>query len=337
MLDGVANFGPIAMFGISDSGTLTYIASSAQERVPVARLVRVDREGAEQPIPAPPRDYGNPPKLSPDGNRVAVSIPDMQTLTADIWIYDLARGSLERRTFGGNNRNPVWTPDGKRLIYRSSLSIGGRGPGALSAIPADGSGAPTSLLAGDTPDYIPTSVSPDGKLLLVTSGGRGTRSIWVLPLAEGASSEAKPRNFLESKFNEADAQFSSDGRWVAYMSDESGRPQIYVVPYPGPGGKSQVSLDGGGNPRWNDNRRELFFRSGTKIMAVDIQTSPTFRAGTPKTLFETARGTNDFDVAPDGRRFLMIKQPEAQPGRQNDLRIVLNWFEELRRRVPLPK
>jgi len=336
LLDGVANFGPIAMFGISDTGTLAYIASGAQEQIPVATLVRVDRQGAEQPIPAPPRDYGSAPKLSPNGNRIAVSIPDRETLTADIWIYDLVRGWRERLTSGGNNRNPVWTPDGKQLIYRSSVSIGGRGSGALSTVPADGSGAPTSLLAGDTADYIPTSVSPDGKLLLVTGGGRVTQSVWALPLAAGASSEAKPRNFLESKFNQADAQFSPDGRWVAYASDESGRTQIHVVPYPGPGGKLPISLDGGDNPRWNSNGRELFFRSGTKIMTVDVQTSPTFHAGSPKVLFETAMGA-EFDVAPDGRRFLIVKHAEAQPGRQNDLRIVLNWFEELRRRVPLPK
>jgi serine/threonine protein kinase/Tol biopolymer transport system component len=335
LLDGVANFGPIAMFGISDSGTLAYIASGAQEQVPVATLVRADRQGAEQPIPAPPRDYGSAPKLSPDGNQLAVSIRDRETLTADIWIYDLVRGSLERLTSAGNNRNPVWTPDGKQLIYRSSMSIAGRRSGALSTVPADRSGAPTSLLAGDTLDYIPTSVSPDG-MLLVTSGGRATQSIWALPLAAGASSQAKPSNFLESKFNQADAQFSPDGRWVAYASDDSGRTQIHVVPYPGPGRKYQISLDGGDNPRWNHNGQELFFRSGTKIMAVDVQTSPAFRAGTPKMLFETARGA-EFDVTPDGRRFLIIKPAEAQPGRQNDLRIVLNWFEELRRRVPLPK
>jgi Tol biopolymer transport system component len=156
-------------------------------------------------------------------------------------------------------------------------------------------------------------------------------------LAAGTSSEAKPRNFLESKFDQADAQFSPDGRWVAYASDDSGRTQIYVVPYPGPGGKSPISLDGGDNPRWNNNGRELLFRSGTKIMAVDVETSPTtFRYGTPKMLFETARDA-EYDVAPDGRRFLIIKYPDAQPVRQNDLRIVLNWFEELRRRVPLPK
>jgi Tol biopolymer transport system component len=163
----------------------------------------------------------------------------------------------------------------------------------------------------------------------------GGNAVWVLPLAEGASADSKPRNFHESKFNEQSAHFSPDSHWVAYTSNETGLSQIYVVPYPGPGGKSQVSLDGGTDVRWNGNGRELFFRNGNKMMVVDVQTSPTFHAGTPKTLFETAN--IGFDVSPDGRRFLMVKPAAASQGQQNEMRVVVNWFEELRRRVPLPK
>ncbi|MBZ5635275.1 MAG: serine/threonine-protein kinase [Acidobacteriia bacterium] len=333
VLEGVVNFGPIAMFGLSDSGTLAYVAGGATT-TSSATLVWVDRQGAEQSIPTPPRNY-NFAKLSPEGGRVAVSIQDLQTLDSDIWISDLARGSLERRTYGGSNSFPVWTPDGKRLVYWSSAGVGGFGPGALSTIPADGSGAPTSLLARDPPPYSPTSVSVDGKTLMGDRGGRDGNGVWVLPLAEGASVEAKPRYFLESKFNEQSAHFSPDSHWVAYTSNESGSNQIYVVPYPGPGGKSQVSLDGGTDARWNRNGRELFFRNGNKMMVVDVQTSPTFHAGTPKMLFETAN--IGFDVSPDGRRFLMVKPGAASQGQQTEMRVVLNWFEELRRRVPLPK
>ena len=335
VLEGVANFGPIAMFGFSDSGTLAYVAAGAPVPVTDGPLVWVDRQGAEQSISAPARIYDNI-KLSPDGGRVAVSILDPQTIDSDIWIYDLVRGSLERRTSAGSNITPVWTPDGKRLIYWSSASIGGFGPGTLSTIPADGSGAPTSLLASDPPAYTPSSVSPDGKTLMGQRGGSGPNYVWVLPLAEGASPEAKPRNFLESKFNEGNAQFSPDGHWVAYQSNESGRNEVYVVPYPGPGGKSQVSLGGGIFPQWNRNGRELFFRNGNKMMAVEVQTSATFHALTPKMLFETTN-TGGFDVSPDGRRFLMVKSAAVPQAQQIEMRVVLNWFEELRRRVPLPK
>jgi Tol biopolymer transport system component len=122
------------------------------------------------------------------------------------------------------------------------------------------------------------------------------------------------------------------GKWVAYESDESGRNEIYVVPYPGPGGKSQVSNDGGTQPRWNRNGRELFFRSGAKMMAVDVETGATFRAGTPRMLFEKV--SSDYDVAPDGRRFLMLK-PAKTMTESTELHVILNWFDDLRRRVPL--
>ena len=127
-------------------------------------------------------------------------------------------------------------------------------------------------------------------------------------------------------------QFSPDGKWVAYESNETGRNEIYVVPFPGPGGKSQVSTDGGAQPRWNRNGRELFFRSGAKMMAVDVETGAVFRAGTPRMLFEKV--SSDYDVAPDGRRFLMLK-PAVTTTDSSELHVILNWFDDLRRRVPL--
>ena len=167
--------------------------------------------------------------------------------------------------------------------------------------------------------------------------GGGPDALLVLSLA-GSPADAKPTIFLESKkFNVLNAQFSPDGHWVAYQSNESGHDEVLVEPYPGPGGKSQVSLDGGTNPQWNPKGLELFFRNGNKMMAAEVHTSPTFRvAGTPKMLFETTNNPG-FDVSPDGRRFLMIKQAAAQASQQTETRVVLNWFEELRRRVPLPK
>jgi hypothetical protein len=181
----------------------------------------------------------------------------------------------------------------------------------------------------------PTSVSPDGKLVIgVRSSGAAPSGseIWVLPLDGAKAAEAKPQPFLDTRFTRGNLRFSPDGKWVAYESNETGPNEIYVVPYPGPGGKSQVSTDGGVQPRWNRNGRELFFRSGSKMMAVDVETGATFRAGMPRLLFEKASG--DYDVAPDGRRFLMLK-PAAASADTSELHVILNWFDDLRRRVPL--
>ena len=149
--------------------------------------------------------------------------------------------------------------------------------------------------------------------------------IWSLTLA--ADSKLQP--FLESTFRKRQGRFSPDGKWVAYTSNESGRDEVYVVPNPGPGGKTPVSTEGGTTPTWARNGRELFYRNGNKMMAVDVAAGAAFRAGAPKVLFEHP---GDFDVAPDGR-FLMIK-PAAQQVQTVELRVVVNWFEELRRRVP---
>jgi Tol biopolymer transport system component len=149
--------------------------------------------------------------------------------------------------------------------------------------------------------------------------------------------------FLGTPFNEGAAQFSPDGRWLAYVSNESGRYEIYVQPYPGPGGKLQISTDGGGEPMWNPNGRELFYRSGDKMMAVDITTQPSFSAGKPKVLFAGQYQPSpnpvpnvNYDVSPDGQRFLMLK-PGGQDQAATQINVVLNWFEELKQKVPTGK
>ena len=159
--------------------------------------------------------------------------------------------------------------------------------------------------------------------------------IWLLPF----DGDRKPSPFFRTPFNERAAQFSPDGRWIAYMSDESGRFEVYVQPYPGPGGKWQVSTDGGEEPVWGRSGRELFYRNGERMMAVDIATQPTFSAGSPKVLFEGQYARNayfiaNYDVAPDGERFLMLKAVEQQEEALSQFNVVLNWFEELKQRVP---
>jgi hypothetical protein len=151
--------------------------------------------------------------------------------------------------------------------------------------------------------------------------------------------ERKPSVFLQTPFQEAAPRIAPDGHWLAYVSNESGRSEIYVRAYPGPGGKWQISTDGGNEPLWARNGRELFYRNGDKVMAVDITTQPSFQAGTPRMLFEgeyeRRNNETNFDISPDGQRFLMIKPSEQQAQAATQIHVVLNWFEELKRRVPV--
>ncbi len=202
---------------------------------------------------------------------------------------------------------------------------------------ADGSGGLERLTTREYAHF-PTSWSPDGQLLAFVEVNPTTGyDLWVLRLGDH-----KAQPFLRTPFNESVPRFSPDGRWLAYISDESGRYEIYVQPYPGPGGKWQISTEGGTEPAWNPNGRELFYRSGDKMMAVDIATQPSFAASKPRVLFEgryepTPATFPNYDVSRDGQRFLMLKPSEAGEAAPTQINVVLNWFEELKRRVPTGK
>ena len=182
------------------------------------------------------------------------------------------------------------------------------------------------------------SWSPDGQLLAFIENNPATgQDIWVLRL-----DDRKAQPFLRTRFNEGAPRFSPDGRWLAYYSDESGRKEVYVKPYPAPGGKWQISTDGGMEPVWNRNGREIFYRSGDKMMAADIASQPSFAAGKPQMLFERtyvpSTGTApNYDVSPDGQRFLMLKPVEQARAAPTQINVVLNWFEELKQKVPTGK
>jgi Tol biopolymer transport system component len=248
-----------------------------------------------------------------------------------VWTYDIPRKTLTRLTFEGRNNAPTWTPDGKRVAFESDRA---EGPGSLFWKSADGSGMADQLTTSQQ-RQVPQSWSPDGKLLAFsevhpTSNG----DIWVLPL-EG---EREPQLFLQTPFNETLPVFSPDGHWLAYRSNESGRNEVYVQPYPGPGGKWQISTEGGTEPLWARNGGELFYLNGEQMMAVDITTQPGFSAGTPHLLFEgqyhlqAGTAPASYAVTADGQQFIMIKA--AAQARQ--INVVLNWFEELKRLVPIP-
>jgi serine/threonine-protein kinase len=331
VLEGVRDLGGLTHVGFSRTGTLVF--PSRENRISGARstLMWVDRQGTEQPLPEPPRPYVSM-RLSPDGERVAFHVNDLeQAIEVQVWVHDFVRGTTTRLTFDRSNQYPVWSADGKRVIYQSTTSVTDPN-GTLASVSAAGSGQPVTLM-GESPLPAPTSVSPDGKLAIGVRAPRQTRSgndVWVLPLDGGST----PQPFLDNRVTRGDLQFSPDGKWVAYESNENGRNEIYVVPYPGPGGKWQVSTDGGTAPRWNRNGRELFFRSGAKLMAVDVDAGASFHVGAVHMLFEKV--SSDYDVAPDGRRFLMLK-PTPAVGDSGELHVIVNWFDDLRQRVLLPK
>jgi Tol biopolymer transport system component len=299
-------------------------------------LVWVDRNGTEQPLPTPPHNYGEP-QLSPDGRHVALDIAEVGKQggpgVTDIWIYELMRDTLTRLTFEGNNNFPVWTPDGRRVAYGSTRA----GARSIFWTPADSSGAEERVTTVGGLNQAPQSFSPDGRTLVYHEvGPTAGFDIWMLPV----QGERKPQPFLQTRSNERTPRLSPDGRWVAYLSDESGRYEVYVRPFPGAGGKWQIST--AAEVTWSPKGNELFFRTGQQLeqmMVVEIQTQPSFSAGKPRQLFEGRYANNgagalfaDYSIAPDGQRFLMLK-PKDQTA-LTQIYVVQHWSEELKRRVP---
>jgi serine/threonine-protein kinase len=311
-----------AQFAFSREGSLVYVpGASAPERT----LVWVDRNGASRPLTGSRRDYEHP-RLSPDGKRLAVTTWEDK---AHLSVYDLERDALTRLS-GPEGNQPIWSPDGGRITYRSA-------PFELVWRAADGSG-PIEKLASLTGAGEPSSWSPDGKALAFTDVHPSSGAdIWVLSL-DGAR---EPRPFVQTNAAEAGGAFSPDGRWIAYDSKESGRLEVYVQPFPGPGGRWQVSTEGGRQAHWAKNGREIFYRSGDKMMVVEVETNPSFRVSRPELLFEgnyaggvEAFGSANYDVTADGRRFVMIRtEEETAP---TEVHVVLHWAEELKGMRPPP-
>jgi len=259
-----------------------------------------------------------------------------------IWVYEISRGTLSLLTTEGQSSWAIWTPDGKRLTFSSTAP----GLDNLFWKPADGTGAVERLTTSEHGQY-PSSWSPDGRTLAFIERSTATDyNTWTVSLGDGA---ALARPFLQTSHSVRHAEFSPDGRWLAYVSNESGRDEVYVQPYPGPGGRQQVSTEGGIQPAWARNGRELFYTTdvpGTgrkiKMMVADVKIAPTFTAGKPRMLFEGPYWSNiplrGYDVAPDGRRFLMVESKEQPPAPAlAEMVLVLNWFEELKQKVPTGK
>ena len=296
----------IAQFAVSETGTLVYAPSAQGGHA----LVWVDREGHATEAWEPERGHHTHPRVSPDGQRLAVDY--FADGYRDIWVYDLSRGSRTRLTSvggaessGPGTRLPGWMPGGKRVSFFFASPDGASG---LYTRAADGSDEAESSLAGS--GLYPLSWSPDGSTLLF-SESQASRGNDILTLSDGGD----PTPFLSSPFNEVAPIFSPNGRYIAYGSDESGRQEVYVQPYPAGDQKWTISTDGGQEPLWSRDGRELFYRTGYRMMVVDVRLSPGFEAGRPRLLFEEAYPTDAshraYDIAPDGQRFLMIQDNDA--------------------------
>jgi serine/threonine-protein kinase len=325
-----------ANYAIAVDGSLLYVKGSATSDMGQRTLVWVDRKGQEQPIKVPPRAYTYA-RLSPDGTRVALDARDQQN---DIWIWDLARETLQRLTTDpGLNRTPVWTPDGARVAFTAERE------GTVESIywqKADGSGVPERLSIGSTLQG-PDSFSPDGKRLVFHTPLVVPHDIGMLNL-EG---ERREEMLLKTKFDESNGAVSPDGHWLAYQSDESGHAEVYLAPFPDVNtSKRQVSTRGGTRPLWSKDGRELFYYvAPDTIMALPVRLGADVVLGNPQVVvkgpYAVAVNTGrHYDVSPDGKRFLLLKDvptPDGQKPAAPEIHLVQHWGEELKAKVPAGK
>ncbi len=322
----------------SDNGTLVYVPGHGG--FPLVAIYWMDRQGKFTPIREKPDNYYEP-AFSPDGKRVALQI------NSDIWVDDLARDTLTRLTFDGNNRTPVWTPDGQRITYSHFEKAGSVGAADLYWTNADGTGTPFRLTESRNRKF-PSSWHPNGKLLVYDqSAPDGKLSAFALTVEGDERTGWKTgenKLLMSSSFLESRWSFSPDGRWLAYMSNESGNWEVYVRAFPGAGGKWQISIAGGLNPKWSRGSKELFYSTpDNKIMVAPYTVSgQSFNPGQPQLWssgqFTERLGMLNFDVHPDGKRVAVLKTPvgreELPPSK---FAIVFNFFDELRHKVPSQK
>jgi serine/threonine-protein kinase len=319
-----------ASYDVSRTGTLVYVPGAAVEDTAPRLLALVDRNGRETELKAPPRPYVSS-RFSPDGTRLAVDVGDQKR---DVWVWDFRSETLRRLTFeAGNNQQPIWTPDGQRIIFASSRE--GRYQSYRQA--ADGHGAVEQLTTGLN-SFFSTSITPDGSRLVGAEATPTTlRDISLFSLT---ARRIEP--LIQTKFDDLNGEISPDGRYLSYQSNESGRFEIYVRPFPRVNdGRWQVSSLGGSRAAWAPNGREIFYLDESNTLtAVPVQTGEAgFTMGNPTRMFKPSYAVPQvyraYDISPDGRQFLMIKQAAAvNQAATASMVVVLNWTEELRRRVP---
>jgi serine/threonine-protein kinase len=305
-----------------------YVGGAAGRRIDRS-VVWVDRTGRETPIPAPPRTYYYA-RLSPVDERLSLDVRDDQS---DVWIWD-PRGTLTRLTAGeGADEYGLWTPDGSHVI--STSTVGGKN--GMFTSRADITGSPDLIL--ERPGSYPNAITPDGKELIFRSAveSKGSNDLFMVSLG----GEKKVRTLIGTQHDELNAAISPDGKWIVYQSNLSSKMEIYVSAYPDvASGQWTISTAGGNEPVWSPTGRELFYIAADgKLMAVPFTASPRFTPRAPVPLFDTSSyffggvGRN-YDVAKDGKRFVMVKDPQSSGGASYPITIVLNWGAEVTGKLP---
>jgi serine/threonine-protein kinase len=302
---------------LSTSGTLVYSLGSS-----TGEVVMVDDRGISSPLVGDPGRYAHP-RLSPDGKRLAIDITSGSS--TDLWTFDVASGTPTRLTTSDDNDRPEWTADGTRLLY---LSTRGTGEYAVWWQPADGSGPAEELFRGQNAAR-EVLMTPDPKVLIYREDHPDSlRDIRMVSLDRKDS----PTPLVATRFDELMPRLSPDGRWLAYQSDESGQYEIYVRPFPSGGGRVTISNGGGTEPLWSRDG-QLFYRKGRELIAISYSTTPGFAVTSRRVLFAANYDTHPFhpnyDITPDGKRFVMIKPGQTKP----QVIVVVNWLEEFRRRL----
>jgi serine/threonine-protein kinase len=336
LIENVIVNGGAPQYAVSNSGTLIYLLWTADASAS-RNLVWVDRNGREEPLGTPSNRYSHL-RISPDGTRVAVCYWH-EGGGMDTYIWNLARKTLTRLTFDPAEEDfPLWTRDGKRIAFFSARE----GNSGIYLKSADGAGS-DELISPRKGSYdFPGSWSGDGKTLLIDEIDNRTMRIGALSMEK----EREGKLLLQGKYMYAQPRISPDGRWLAYTSNESARNEIYVRPYPEvESGKWQVSTNGGDSALWSPDGRELFYRNGDEVLVVPVRTGQAFNNDSPRTLFREAyraanhtQGTlelSPWDIHPDGKRFLMMKNIGSTGGGPRKINIVFNWTEELKQRVPV--
>jgi len=312
------------LFALASNGTLIYLPEFRGELE--NKVVWVDRRGQVTPV-MDTVAYWIQPRLSSDAGRLLLR--KLET-NCELWIYDLQRRVLTRLAYGNDNHDPLWMPDGKRVVFDvPNGSVRG-----LVWQAADGSGDLQPLIHG-LQNFVPSSWSGEGRRLALTLFDKSVSQIWVLDTDRAP----EPQPFHQNGFDEKWPSFSPDGRYLAYSSDQSGRFEIYISSYPGPGAVTQVSAEGGTNPLWSRDGRELFYQNGTKMMAAKVATQPSLSVGVAQELFREdfyfagrASLGREYDVTADGRRFVMLAPagPAASPPQ---IHVIVHFPEELKRLV----
>ena len=336
------NFGDetgAGQFAVSRSGTLLY-ALGGIGPVRQSVLVWVDRGGAVTPLGTVPPAPQLQPRLSPDGRKLAISIRRGASRVTDVWVFDVARGAPTRLTLAMESTSAVWSPDSRRVAFVSTA--GGIGNKVFVAN-ADGSGQPERLTDIPGNQIVSTWAATGNVVAFLNRAPDSPSGIWVLPMN---GTTRTPTKFLEPGVTLSDPELSPDGTWIAYVSNESGPPEVYVQPYPGPGEKIRISTDVGYEPIWTRSGREILYRSSTRdgerhFYSVVIRSLSPFRFDPPRLLFKAKPGEFDstspvrgWDATADGQRFLMNKPIASTDQPVTEMHIVLNWTDELSRRVP---